>query len=599
MKRTKQTAAAIFAALWVLLLAAPLSAQQSQDLAGDWEGALNISGVRLRLVFHIAADSSGALSATMDSPDQGANGIPVSRVAFAQDKLRLEVQTVGGVYEGVFDSEHQEIDGTWQQGGQSWPLLMQRSEARKPESKAGSQVVSEAERRRITGIWQGVLKVSGIELRIVFRITPDSSGVLAATMDSPDQGAKGIPTSKVIFQNDSLRIEVPGVGGFYLGKLAAEKSEISGEWQQMGRAMRLDLQRVEKEMELRRPQEPQPPFPYEVEKVQYENAKAGITLAGTLTKPKSGGPFPAVLLISGSGAQDRNEMIFGHKPFLVLADYLTRQGLAVLRVDDRGTGQSTGDFAKATTEDFAGDVEAGIDYLKTRPDIDPARIGLIGHSEGGLIAPMVAARRKDVAFIVLLAGPGLPGKQILLLQTEEILRVMGASEALVKEQLESSKHIFAILKAEPDDSVAAQKIRAYATKRRAAMPPELKAEAEKFGDSAANIDSQIKKILSPWFRFFLSYDPRPALEQVQCPVLALIGEKDLQVPAEENLPAIRKALKAGGNPHFVVKEMPGLNHLFQTAETGAPSEYGKIEETFAPKALQEIAEWILQQVGSR
>src|SRR5215831_13352939 len=340
---------------------------------------------------------------------------------------------------------------------------------------------------------------------------------------------------------------------------------------------------------LNRPQEPKKPYPYDEEEVGYENRRDGVKLAGTLTFPRGKGPFPAVLLITGSGPQDRNESVFGHKPFLVLADYLTRQGIAVLRVDDRGIGGSTGSVPNSTSENFATDVMAGIEFLKSHKGINPKQIGLIGHSEGGLIAPMVAAQSNDVAFIVLLAGPGLPGEEILYLQGAAILKASGASAEVLARQRASQEMIFAIVKQEKDNAVAEKKVREGFDKQMAGLSEAEKAQANQ------TPDAQITAVLSPWFRYFLTYDPRPALARVKCPVLALNGENDLQVPVTENLREIEATLKAAGNKDVTIVRLPKLNHLFQPSETGSPGEYGKIEETFAPVALKTIGDWILKR----
>jgi pimeloyl-ACP methyl ester carboxylesterase len=337
---------------------------------------------------------------------------------------------------------------------------------------------------------------------------------------------------------------------------------------------------------LNRPQEPKKPYPYDEEEVGYENKRDGVKLAGTLTLPRGKGPFPATLLITGSGPQDRNESLLGHKPFLVLADYLTRQGIVVLRVDDRGVGGSTGSVPDSTTENFAADVTAGIEFLKTRKEIDPKQIGLIGHSEGGLIAPMVAAQNGDVAFIVLMAGTGLTGEEILYLQGALILKAGGASAEQLAKQRATQEGMFKILKEEKDPATAEKRLHEELSRN-------LTEEAKKKSEQA--IAAQIKRANTPWFRYFLTLDPRPALRKVKCPVLALNGENDLQVPATENLREIEAALKAGGNKDVTIVSLPKLNHLFQTSETGSMSEYAKIEETIAPVALKTIGDWILKR----
>jgi pimeloyl-ACP methyl ester carboxylesterase len=339
-----------------------------------------------------------------------------------------------------------------------------------------------------------------------------------------------------------------------------------------------------------RPQEPKKPYPYDEEEVGYENKRVGVRLAGTLTIPRGQGPFPAVLLITGSGPQDRNESVAGHKPFLVLADHLTRQGIAVLRVDDRGVGGSTGSVPNSTTEDFAADVTVGIEYLKTRKEINPKQIGLIGHSEGGVIAPMVAAQSGDVAFIVLMAGTGLAGEEILYLQGQLILKANGASAGQLAKQRATQESMFKILKEENDPVTAEKRLQEELSKS-------LTAEERKKVEQAIAV--QIKQVNTPWFRYFLTLDPRPALRKVKCPVLAINGENDLQVPATENLREIEAALKAGGNRDIAIVRLPKLNHLFQTSETGSPSEYIKIEETIAPIALKTMGDWVLKQTATQ
>jgi len=459
-----------------------------------------------------------------------------------------------------------------------------------------SQAIPAEQPEGIEGIWQGVLKVPGIELRVVYKISKKPDGSLTATLDSPDQGATGIPVNKVIFENGLLTLEVISLRAVFEGKLSEDGSQIEGTFKQGSFSQPFILKRIEKAPELRRPQEPKKPYPYEEEEVTYENKRDGIKLAGTLTLPREKGSFPAVVLISGSGPQDRNETVFSHKPFLILADYLTHRDIAVLRVDDRGVGGSTGDISQATTAEFARDVLAGIEYLKSRPEVDPGQIGLVGHSEGGIIAPAVAAQSTDVSFIVMMAGTGLIGEEILYLQGALIGKAMGQSDQEIEKNKTVQKHIFSVVKQQKDDAKAEEEIRKIFEEALAKMSEEEKKE---MGDPEIYIKGQIKRVLSPWFRHFLTYDPKPSLSKVKCPVLAIIGEKDLQVPPKQNLPAIEEALKSGGNKNYTVKELPGLNHLFQTAKTGSVSEYVKIEETISPDALKIIGDWILKQAGRK
>jgi pimeloyl-ACP methyl ester carboxylesterase len=448
----------------------------------------------------------------------------------------------------------------------------------------------------IEGIWEGKLKVPGTELRIIFKISGNPDSTLNATLDSPDQGVTGIPVEEVIFKDNTLHLEVKSAGSIFEGRVSEDFLVIEGEWKQSGQTLPLTVKRVDKAVEILRPQVPKKPYPYIEEEVAYKNKDAGISLAGTLTLPFGDTLFPTVLLITGSGPQDRNETIYNHRPFLILADYLTRQGIAVLRVDDRGVGESTGDFPRATSEDFASDVLAGIEYLKARKEINPKQIGLIGHSEGGIIAPMVAVKSSDVAFIVLMAGTGLTGEEILYLQGALISRVMGVSEEDIAKNRQFNEKIFSLIREEKEEKTIEEKLRQMFMADWAELNEE---EKKAIGDPEVYLKAQLQSLLSPWLKFFLTYDPKPTLSKVKCPVLAINGEKDLQVPPKENLSAIEEALVAGGNKNFTVKELPGLNHLFQTAQMGLPAEYAKIEETISPEVLKIIGDWILEQTRDK
>ena len=437
----------------------------------------------------------------------------------------------------------------------------------------------------ITGQWNGVLKVQGMALRLVFNISKTDTGY-SATMDSPDQSVKGIPVTTTTFENGKLALEVTNAGIKYNGEL--KDSELVGTFKQGGMEVPMNLSRKTIEKELpKRPQEPKKPYPYYTEDVTFQNQKATITLAGTLSLPKKEGVFPVVVLITGSGPQNRDEELLGHKPFLLLSDYFTKNGIAVLRYDDRGIGQSTGDFKTATSADFATDVESAIAYLETRKEINKKKIGLVGHSEGGIIAPMVAAKSKDVNFIVLLAGTGIQGDKLLLLQDELISRASGVSEDEIKKTIEINSKLFDLVNKSTDNE-----------KLKADMTILLKADTTKLSNEMSQdefIAEQVNQLASPWMQYFIKYDPAPTLEKVKCAVLAVNGGKDMQVP-KENLTAIENALKKGGNTHVTIREFPELNHLFQECKTGAPSEYAEIEQTFSPIALDQITKWIQSQV---
>jgi hypothetical protein len=342
-----------------------------------------------------------------------------------------------------------------------------------------------------------------------------------------------------------------------------------------------------------RPQEPQKPYPYYSEEVAFENSASNATLAGTLTMPRATGHYAAVILITGSGAQNRDEEIAGHKPFLIIADYLTRRGIAVLRFDDRGVGKSTGDFRAATTFDFASDVTSAIEYLKSRMEVDNRKIGLIGHSEGGIIAPLVASSSEDVSFIVLLAGPGIEVRKVLLMQQELIPRAMGVPEADVQKSLAVTEQAFEMISTSNDRVTLKTALAELIDENYDDTPASLRPQNL---SREQVIATQSEMLSSPWYKILLNYDPAPTLEKVTCPVLALNGEKDIQVTPKHNLDGIRDALKKGGNENVTVKELSGLNHLFQNCTTGSPAEYETIEQTFSPVALEEMSDWILKQV---
>jgi hypothetical protein len=342
----------------------------------------------------------------------------------------------------------------------------------------------------------------------------------------------------------------------------------------------------------KKPQEPTPPFPYYSEQVTFRNSEAGISLSGTLTVPDKKGSFPAVVLVTGSGPQDRDETIWGHKPFLVIADYLTRQGYAVLRYDDRGTGKSTGRFGTATSLDFAADAESAIAYLKSRKEINPDKIGLAGHSEGGLVAAIAASRSKNVSFVISLAGPGAVGADLMALQTELIARAGGVDEAGIAIIKKINSETLEILKNTPDTTALRANLTAYTKKNTADYPRQMLPP----GQTAAQFfEQQVHFACSPWYQFVYQVDPAQYFRKVACPVLALNGSKDLQVDARQNLPPISKALKEGGNLNVTIKELPNLNHLFQESKTGHPNEYAGIEQTFSPKALAAMSDWLAAQ----
>lgn len=429
------------------------------------------------------------------------------------------------------------------------------------------------------GDWTGALEVGVTRLRLALHLSQGPDGAWQGTLDSLDQGAKGLKLNGIQWKDNRLSFALGGANAQFEGVLEGGQ-RLVGQWTQ-GTTSPLTFTRGQAEA-VRRPQEPRPPFPYTAQDVTIPGGGMGVQLAGTLTLPSGKGPFPAVVLVHGSGPNDRDETVFNHRPFAVLADHLTRQGIAVLRYDKRGIKASTGSFALATTHDFAADAEAALAWLAKRPEIQGKRMGLLGHSEGGIIAPLVAARSQAPAFLILLAGPAVSGEEVLYAQGEALVKAMGGSPEVVAAQRKSQEHVFALLKQHPDATPEA-----YAALLGASLSPEARQAAEK------TLLQQARQVANPWFRTFLGLDPRPALRQVKVPVLALFGEKDLQILPSQNQPEMEKAL--AGHKRSEVQTFPGLNHLFQPAKTGTVQEYGVIETTMDPAVLQRVSRWILGQ----
>ena len=433
------------------------------------------------------------------------------------------------------------------------------------------------------GDWSGLL--AG-QYHVVVHVTKDGAGLYAATLESPDQGHFVLTVGSVVTDPTHLSFTVPKISASYAAVWDADKKGWVGIWNQ-GQPTPLVLTRMTgKPSDLAPPNRPQEDaiqtgaLPYGNAPVTFVNAGVpGVKLSGTFSKPAGPGPFPTVVLISGSGPNTRDENLMGHKLLLVLADDLNRHGIATLRYDKRGIGASTGDYATATTADFTSDALAAVAYLKTRSDVDQKHIGVLGHSEGGLIAPAVAVADPVVSFVVLMAGPGVRGDELFLKQGELIARASGVAEADIAKTRNLRVQGFAVIEASSDAADAKIKLEARARQGIA---------AGLFTKDEA--DQNIARITDPWMYYFLRYDPAPILQKVRVPVLAIGGSLDLQVEPNENLAAIETAMK--NDADVTVTELPGLNHLFQDALTGSPGEYGSIEETLSPSALKIIADWV-------
>jgi pimeloyl-ACP methyl ester carboxylesterase len=563
----------------ILALAAALSLAPglafAEDAAGDWVGVLKAGGAELHVGLRLQKAADGSVSGVFDSFDQGVRNLPVSDVAAAPDSLSFAIKPASARFEGKWDPARKAWVGTWSQGPNTLPLELTRGTIAAAPTVAG-----------LDGDWDGALEgPGGVKLRLAFHIRTTPADGTVVTLDSIDQGANGIPVTAISRDGAKVHMDLKIVAGTFDGTLDSAGQSIAGQWTQPTLSAPLTLTRRAagaKQVGLNRPQTPKPPFPYRSEDVVFEDAAAHVKLAGTLTLPQGPGPFPAVVLIAGSGPNTRDEPLLGHQHFLVLADHLTRNGVAVLRFDKRGTGASSGDYDKATSLDFADDVDAGVGFLKGRKEIDARHIGLIGHSEGGLIGPIVAVHDPDVRFLVMMAGPGVNGLDIMMEQGRLIAKANGMDDAKLQKASTMRRELFDIARDEKDPAVAVTRARQV-----------MAASAKEMGLPDALVDAQVKQITTDWFRFFLTYDPATNLRKLRIPVLVLNGSNDLQVPPAQNLPPIRAAL--AGDPDAEIYELPGLNHLFQTSKTGSPSEYAQIEETIAPPVLDLMTRWILRQ----
>ncbi|HKU73265.1 MAG TPA: alpha/beta fold hydrolase [Pyrinomonadaceae bacterium] len=452
-------------------------------------------------------------------------------------------------------------------------------------------VAAQGSKPDVEGNWLASVEVSGTKLRFVLKVEKAANGY-AAKFDSPDQAATDLPIDSIVLDGNKLSFTAAKFGITFEGTLNETGDEISGTLKQGAGGFPMTFKRVAEAPKVGRRQDPQKPYPYDEQEVSYRNEKDNIKIAGTLTLPRGAGPHAAVLLITGSGPQDRNETVAGHRPFLVLADHLTRNGIAVLRVDDRGMGGTDIGSLSATSANYAEDVLAGVEFLKQRKEINSRMIGLIGHSEGGMIAPMVATRSKDVAFIMLLAGLGQRGEDVIYTQAELIHKAQGTPPDTITHLLAMLRRVNAIVKSETDEKRIEQRI----SEEIVAYGGTLSELQKKSYEAATVIVKEFMPLYKTvWYRYFITYDPSPVLKNVKIPVLALNGEHDLQVAWKGNLDLIAAGLMAGGNEDVTTKAFPKLNHLFQTSATGLLSEYSKIEETISPEVLKTISDWILHR----
>lgn len=567
------------AALWLLLAVAWPAYAQAEPLDGPWHGTLTTPNGSLRLVLHVETGSDGELSAALESIDQAPGQmIPVSEIAIDDGRMHFAIQMIGAAYEGEWMPGEERFSGTFTQG-LALPLDWQRGE------------FETARVEGMDGFWEGVLTRNGVDLRLHLRVRSEDGGTVAS-LDSPDLGVAGLPVTGLVRQGNAVSFAVPDAGVVYEAHYESPgdrlPDRLNGSWQREGfETSDVVFTRTRETSEAiarPRPQTPQPPFPYSIEEVRFDNPEAeGVTLAGTLTVPAGDGPFPTAILITGSGPQDRDETVFEHKPFQVLADALSRRGIAVLRYDDRGIAGSTGSHTGATSADFATDANAAFAFLNGRAEIAADAIGFIGHSEGGMIAPLAARQNEALAYMVLLAPPGTNTIDLILAQ----MRLAGLAQGASEEELDRALPIQAAIMRAVAASETPQQVEAEI---RAILSDEA---LESLGAPASAREMVVTRLNDPWYRFFTRYEPAETLAGSTVPLLALYGELDIQVPPQSNLPALEAAL--AGHPDATVIELNGLNHLFQPAQTGAIGEYADIETTFDPATMEIIADWILER----
>ncbi len=569
----------VYGLTWIVIILLSQCLVAEDDQQEIWFGVLKVDSIRLRLEIRVTKSPDGNYVGSMISLDQGNADLKLDRFQIDDDMMTFEIKRIQATFEGELEASGDVAEGTFIQFG--------RKTAMKFERRNKTAVPRHVES------WQGTMKAGTQEFEFQLRVFETLDGQRTAVLDSFNENAPNIPIK--LDESDGFKFELPSTQARYEGELDDDRQTIRGHWFQSGGKFELDFSSIPlaqtRFLQFKRPQTPRPPFDYEAVEVQIPSrTEPEVTLAGTLTVPKGEGPFPAAILISGSGPQDRDCTIFGHQSFLVIADHFARRGIAVLRYDERGIGESTGNFAEATSEDLAADVGDLLDWLTKEVRVDATRLHLIGHSEGGIIAPMVAAGRDDLASIILLAGPTVTGAKIVMNQTRGIAAHAGADESVLDAQDAMMERIIRQLQAGKLDAEFVDKVIEDA---QSAMPEEKR---NKFVMNAA-ARARLVGLDSPWFRFFLKYDPAPALRDAKCDVLIINGGEDLQVDPALNSPMAEKISADRTNGRFEVLLIPGLNHLFQECGDGSPAKYAQIEQTFSPIVLKKMVDWIAEPKG--
>lgn len=557
------------------------AAPPNEPILGRWEGTTSVMGTELDFQLDFK-EANGALTATIDIPAQGARAVPLTNVRWDGTQAHVELPAGPGlaVWEGTLKDGR--LQGKFTQGGAEGTFTMSRPNNR-PKAPPAAHLLP------IIGKWEGAAALGGTEIPFSVEFSADGAN-LSATWDCPQQGAFGIKLKNVRFAVPQVHFELAGGAGLAIWEGDLKDGLIEGKWSQAGGTGAFHLNRPGAAPKPAAAAPAEKP-PYREEEVLIQSG--AVKLAGTLTIPEGKGPFPAVILLTGSGPQNRDEELFGFKPFRLLADAFTRKEIIVLRCDDRGIGGSSGSSNEATLEDLTADAEAMLRFLKKRPEVLPTRIGFLGHSQGGLVAPMVAVQAPEVAFLVLLSGPATPAEQILLAQAELIAKASGATPESIHLNATIQKLAFTLARTGQGQAEFEAAIVKAAKDQFAALPEDQRKALPNPEELAkGQAQQQLAVVRAPWFRSFLLHDPAPVLEKVRCPILALFGELDLQVPAQENKEALLQAAAKGGNCAVKVEVVPKANHLYQEARTGSPLEYPSLPKAFVPGLIDSIAVWI-------
>ncbi len=549
-----------------------------------WLGTLDVKVAQLRLSLHLTKQADGTWAGFMISHDQNDAKIEADSVIFTNGELNLSLKKVGATFKGKLTEQDSVAKGTWSQGGPSYPVEFRKV------AKVPARVLAET--------WKGTLKADVREFPFQLRIfNEEGSDKRVGLLDSFSEGAMGL-NLKLREQDDKIEFTVPASAGKYEGQRSADGKKITGTWIQSGFRLPLEFDSVPNDQVTTslgdRPQTPKAPFAFVTQELSIPTIN-GVTISGTLSLPQGKGPFPVVITVSGSGPQDRDETIYDHKPFLVLTDALTKRGIAVFRYDERGVGKSTGNYAASNTKDFAEDGSRILAHLAKLERIEPTRMAIIGHSEGGIVAPMIAVERGDLAAIVLMAGPAVTGKQIVLNQTREIAKVSGMPAATIEAQQKLMLKVFGQVQPASAPTTNDSQSKPESSNFFGGLMEKL---AGKLTESAIE-KAMLEQFKTPWMAYFLDHDPAESLAKLKTPVLALFADKDLQVSAELNIPPMKAALEQAQNADFEIVTIKGVNHLFQTCKTGLPMEYAGITETLAPQVITKICDWLAERLSPK